>query len=213
MSPMESSPGHSDHRALFEEIRARTGKISLELGCGNHKVDPDAVGIDQLALDGVDIVGDVADVLRSLDDGSVSSIYSSHFLEHIADTRGLLAECGRVLQVGGTFTAVVPHFSSPFFYSDPTHTTAFGLYTFNYLVARSFTNHQVPQYAEALPFAYRDATFSFKSSRPHYVRHAFKQLGRVVNWTTWTKELYEENWSWIFPAYEVRYDLERIAEQ
>ena len=64
-------------------------------------------------------------------------------------------------------------------------------------------------YDEALPFAYRNATFVFKSSRPHYVRHAFKQLGRVVNRSTWTKELYEEKWSWIFPAYEVRYELER----
>jgi SAM-dependent methyltransferase len=213
MRSVKTSTGNPDYRALLDDIRVRRGQLSLELGCGEHKIDPEAVGIDLLDYDGVDIVGDVREVLTSLDDASVCSIFSSHFLEHVADLRDLLAECARVLQVGGTFTAVVPHFSNPLYYSDPTHKTPFGLYTFNYLVARSFTAHEVPQYDQALPFSYKRATFTFKSSRPHYMRHAFKQIGRVANRNTWSKELYEEKWSWIFPAFELRCELERLPDR
>src|SRR6185312_2948084 len=41
-----------------------------------------------------------------------------------------------VLEPGGEFRAVVPHFSNLHFYSDPTHRTFFGLYTFSYLSVR-----------------------------------------------------------------------------
>lgn len=164
-------------------------------------------------MEGVDILGDALEVLAAFDEGSVDSIFSSHFLEHVDDARGLLAACARVLRPGGSFVAVVPHFSNPFFYSDPTHDRPYGLYTFNYLVAESFTTRTVPHYETPLPFAYKNATYGFKSSRPHDVRQGFKQLGRIFNLSTWTKELYEEDWSWLLPAYELRYELERLADR
>lgn len=185
--------------------------MRLELGCGDRKVDPDAVGIDLLEAPGVDLVADALEVLAALEPSSVDEIYSAHFLEHIADARGLLAACSRVLRPGGMFRAVIPHFSNPFFYSDPTHDRAYGLYTFSYLVAESFLHRGVPHYEAPLPFRYANATFAFKSSRPHYVRHGFKQIGRIFNVSTWMKELYEENWCWKLPAYEVDYQLVRLG--
>lgn len=198
------------YRKIIDDHRTASGSVRLELGCGDHKVDPAAVGIDLLEAPGVDIVGDANEVLAALEPGSVDEIYSAHFLEHIADARGMLEGCARVLRPGGTFRAIIPHFSNPFFYSDPTHDRAYGLYTFSYLVAETFLTRGVPQYEAALPFRYRNATFGFKSSRPHYVRHGFKQFGRIFNISTWMKELYEENWCWRIPAYEVDYELERL---
>ena len=77
-------------------------------------------------------------------------------------------------------------------------------------MAETFTTRGVPQYETPLPFRYSNATFAFKSSRPHYVRHGFKQIGRIFNLSTWLKELYEENWCWRLPAYEVDYELTKL---
>src|SRR5450759_340672 len=57
--------------------------LILELGCGGGKRDVRAVGVDLLDLPGVDIMGDALEVLSSLPESSVDSIYSEHFMEHV----------------------------------------------------------------------------------------------------------------------------------
>ena len=47
-------------------------ELKLELGCGQTKRGPDWVGVDVLDTPAVDVVGDVFDVLRTLDDDSVA---------------------------------------------------------------------------------------------------------------------------------------------
>jgi ubiquinone/menaquinone biosynthesis C-methylase UbiE len=198
------------YRQFVDAHRSNHGSVVLELGCGDRKVDPTSIGIDILPAPGVDIVADALEVLAALEPGSVDEIFSAHFLEHISDARGMLEACARVLRSGARFRAIIPHFSNPYFYSDPTHDRAYGLYTFSYLVAETFTRRGVPHYEAPLPFRYSNAIYAFKSSRPHYVRHGFKQIGRVFNVSTWMKELYEENWCWKIPAYEVDYELTRL---
>lgn len=188
--------------------------LELELGCGDHKRITGAVGIDVRAAPGVDIVGDVFDVLPQFDRASVTAIYSYHFLEHVEDIPSLLAECGRILVPGGLLHCVVPHFSSPYYYSDQTHRAPFGLYTFNYWVAEPWRSRRaVPRYADALPFQVEDVHYNFKSPRPFYGRYIIKRIfGSAVNSTRYTKELYEENLCWVFPAYEIGFRLRRLAE-
>jgi len=193
--------------SLLTQRRKTCTLISLELGCGNKKMLRDSIGIDIRDFPPVDLVGDACKLLSKFPDGSVDEIHSSHFLEHLDDVRGLLLESARVLKPQGTFFATVPHFSNPFYYSDPTHRTPFGLYTPAYFVARSFTRRQVPIYEKPVPLSYISADYHFKSHRPHYVRHAFKQFGRIFNFNDWTKEWYEERWVWLVPAHEIRYTL------
>ena len=51
----------------------------------------------------------------------------------------------------------------------------------------------------------------FKSARPFYGRYAFKYvIGKVFNSCNYMKELYEENFCYLFPCYEVRYILRRM---
>jgi ubiquinone/menaquinone biosynthesis C-methylase UbiE len=184
--------------------------LRLELGCASSKRDDGAVGVDLLDLPGVDVVGDALAVLRSLSPSTVDSIYSEHFLEHVPDPEAVVVESARVLRPGGTFTAVVPHFSNPYFYSDPTHRAPFGLYTFCYWVAESPFRRQVPHYREPLPLAYERVEHVFKSGRPFYGRHAVKKaLSWWVNRSRWTQELYEENLCWLLPCYEIRHVLRR----
>ena len=60
-------------------------KVVLELGVGGKKRISNAIGVDILDGDGVDIVGDAIEVLKAINDSSVDQVHSFHFLEHIED--------------------------------------------------------------------------------------------------------------------------------
>lgn len=187
--------------------------LHLELGCGGAKRRQDAVGVDVLDLPGVDVVADALEVLRELPAGSVDSIYSEHFLEHLTDPHALLRESTRVLKPGARFTAVIPHYSNPIFYSDPTHRTFFGLYTFGYWIRETPFRRQTPHYEQPLPLRLETVRFGFKAGRPFPVRHALVMLlGSWVNLSRWTQEFYEFHLCWILPCWEVRFDLMRIPD-
>jgi ubiquinone/menaquinone biosynthesis C-methylase UbiE len=185
-------------------------KLALELGCGPRKVDRQAIGVDLLDFDGVDVVGDVYQALSAMPDASIARVYSAHFLEHLPDLPALLAELGRVMVPGASLSIVVPHFSNPFYYSDPTHRTPFGLYTLAYFCEQSLFRRGVPRYDFKSSFTLQAVHLGFKSYPPRYLRHAFKRLiGALVNSSMFAKEFYEENLCWLLPCYELRYELRR----
>jgi SAM-dependent methyltransferase len=199
-----------DHRGVLQCLAGRD-RVELELGCGSSKRHPEAIGIDELDLPGVDLVGDVFDVLAAFPDGTVHTVRSFHFFEHVDDLPRLLAEVARVLKTGGELYLVTPHFSNPYFYSDYTHKRTFGLYTFAYLAHCRLFARDVPMYGLTPAFEVVDVTLGFKSARPFYVRYAVKRaIGVFVNLGRWTKEFWEENLCWLAPAYEVSYTLRRI---
>jgi len=185
--------------------------VILELGCGPNKKHDNAIGIDLLDYPGVDLVGDIFDSLLLFPDKSVDTIYAYHFIEHVPDLAHLMSELGRVLKVNGIVELVAPHFSNPYFYSDPTHRAFFGLYTFCYMALNSQFARKVPAYQFDQLFRLDRVELIFKSTRPFYFRHAFKYiLGLLFNSCYYMKEFYEENLCYVFPCYEVYYRLKRI---
>ena len=201
-----------DKRGLLARLQegSRHAPVSLELGCGTRKRRPDAIGIDARDLPGVDLVGDALEVLASLPDACAADVFSSHFLEHVDDPRRILGELARVLRPEGLLELVVPHFSNPYFYSDPTHRRFFGLYTLSYFVRDPLLRRRVPAYTERLPLVLEAVELRFDSPRAFPVRRAVKRaLGRVVNLSVWTREFYEENLSAVLPCYELRFALRR----
>ncbi len=185
--------------------------IALELGCGGRKRHSKALGIDLLDAPDVDIVGDVFEVLSRINSSSISAIYAYHFLEHIADLEKLLFEFERVMKPGGEATLVVPHFSSPYFYSDPTHKTFFGLYTLCYFTEKHPFVRRVPTYGRSLAFEISCVELVFKAERPFYIRYAARKIiGFVFNASNAMKELYEDMFSNIFSCYEVCYSLRKL---
>jgi ubiquinone/menaquinone biosynthesis C-methylase UbiE len=184
--------------------------LELELGCGNRKRNRQAIGVDMLDYPDVDIVGDVYEVLASFPTQSVDAVYSYHFVEHLPDVPKLLSELARIVKPNGHVEFVAPHFSNPYFYSDPTHLSFFGLYTFCYFTSKSPFARHVPTYGYKAEFRIAKVDLIFKSARPFIVRYGIKRLvGSFFNSCTYLKELYEENFCYMFPCYEVRYVLRR----
>lgn len=185
--------------------------VSIELGCGPSKANPEAIGIDAIDFPGVDLVGDVFEVLGAMPSGSVARCSSSHFLEHVPNLTALFDEFERVLVVGGEVVATVPHFSNPYFYSDPTHCRTFGLYSMSYLAVDRIFRRRVPLYGRRPRLELIAVVLGFNSPFP--LRRLVKRsVGPVFNLGRWTQEFYEENVSHLFPCYEITYRLTRLAD-
>jgi len=158
----------------------------------------------------VDIVGDVYDVLSSFPSKSVDAVYSYHFIEHVPDVPKLISELARILKPNGLVEFVAPHFSNPYFYSDPTHRSFFGLYTLCYFADESPFARQVPTYGYKLDFQIKSVDLIFKSSHHFFMRYGIKRLvGGIFNSCNYMKELFEENFCYLFPCYEIRYILQK----
>ncbi|HEX5126442.1 MAG TPA: methyltransferase domain-containing protein [Rhodocyclaceae bacterium] len=191
------------------ERTARGESVSLELGCGPCKRHTDALGVDMLDYPGVDLVGDIFVILAALPDACVASVHAYHFFEHVADLPRLLDELARVMKRGALLDVEVPHFSNPYFYSDPTHTKFFGLYTLSYLAEDRLFKRQVPKYGRELKFELIEARLQFDSPFP--IRGVLKRLiGPLFNLSRWLQEFHEENLCYLLPCYQLRFELRRL---
>lgn len=83
--------------------------MRLDIGCG-AVLKPGCAGVDLLPFPHVQYVCDVTQGLP-FDGGSVEEVYSSHFLEHLADKDVLpfLRECHRVMRPRGKLELIVPN--------------------------------------------------------------------------------------------------------
>jgi hypothetical protein len=96
--------------------------MKLDIGCGTHK-QPGFTGMDSIAFEGVDVVHDVRAVPWPFADGSVSEVYSAHFVEHLTGVERIafFNELHRIMARGAEATIVCPHWSHERAYGDPTH--------------------------------------------------------------------------------------------
>lgn len=199
-----------DKKNYFSKINSES-RIELELGCGSRKRNKAAIGIDMLDYPDVDIVGDIYDVLALFQNQSIDIVYAYHFIEHVESIGNLMSELFRILKPNGLIDFVAPHFSNPYFYSDPTHRSFFGLYTFCYFSIYSPFSRQVPAYQNESMFKLESVDLRFKSDPPFYIRYGLKMIiGKIFNSCYYMKELYEENFCYLMPCYEVCYKLRRI---
>lgn len=94
------------------------GGSVLELGCGDVKTVPQAIGVDIIPK-GLDIPGlvgrkSIADIEADISgplpipDGSYDTIIARHILEHCVDTVDVLTHWKRVLKAGGKLILAVP---------------------------------------------------------------------------------------------------------
>ncbi|MEI2608546.1 MAG: class I SAM-dependent methyltransferase [Candidatus Promineifilaceae bacterium] len=121
-------------------------RIILDWGCGNRK-HPNAIGMDNVKLEAVDIVHSLLDFPYPFADSSADEIILSHVLEHfhIDQINQILQEAYRILKDDGFVTVSVPHALTIAFATDPTHKTRFTFETLYY-----FTNQHAFSYYKGL---------------------------------------------------------------
>lgn len=197
-------------------LREVTEPTKLNLGCGSLR-KPGFIGVDIGNGDGVDVQMDVLEFLRTLRTESVSAIYSRHFLEHLLpdQLRELLIEADRVLAPGGELEFIVPHFSNPYFYSDPTHRTPFGIYSFSYLCETSCLQRDVPSYAAISGWQLERVSLGFRPfKRPTLFGLKLPVLSdvlnRVVNKKTVFIELFERYCASSMSVYEIEFRVRKL---
>ena len=182
--------------------------VAIELGCGSHRHIQDAIGIDRSDFDAVDIVCNLEEGLTFLPDNSIDVIYSFHFLEHLPDLGFILEEIHRVLKPGGKNIGTVPHFSNPYYSSDYTHKTPFGLYTFCYFARLTPYRRKVLHYQKEINFRINHQKIVFYSPFK-FINVLRKIYGVIFNSSILMQEYYEGSVSKILPAYEIKFELEK----
>jgi predicted SAM-dependent methyltransferase len=196
-----------DKTGILSKI-ATMDKVVIELGCGSSKQVKDAIGIDQIDHDAVDLVCDLENGLPFLPDNSVDAIYSFHVLEHLPDLGFFMAEIFRVLKPGGKTIGTVPHFSNPYYYSDYTHRTPFGLYSFCYFARQTPYRRKVLYYQKDINFKINKQKIIFYS--PFKIINVFRKIyGIIFNASVLMQEFYEGSMSLCLPAHEVSFELEK----
>jgi hypothetical protein len=184
-------------------------KLRLNLGSGLRHL-PGFYNVDRVHLPGLDILADLEEPLSELPDDSVQAVYCRHTLEHVSRLLELLAELHRVTEPEGRLEVIVPHFSNPYGYSDPTHVRFFGLYSFFYFAdEEEQPRRKVPNFY--LPHRFRVERVRFNLLRgtvaDKVLRAVFQPLiNRGVGWLDW----YERRLCRMWPADDIHWRLRPV---
>jgi SAM-dependent methyltransferase len=107
-------------RILEELLLKAAGKNILDIGCGRFKV-PNAVGVDLIEDDGVDVSHDLNEFPWPFPDDHFDLVVFKHVIEHVADVPRSLSEIIRIAKHGAYFYVETPHYSNNDSWGDPTH--------------------------------------------------------------------------------------------
>jgi len=99
----------SESSKIREKVLRYCSGLGVDFGCGDDKIKAEAIGVDLRNLPGVSVVGDACGPLKWALDKTFDYVYSSHFLEHVADPKKCLREWKRILKAGGYMILYLPH--------------------------------------------------------------------------------------------------------
>ena len=167
----------------------------LNLGCG-HKHLPAAINLDLSPEVKPDILHDINRRPWPLPDNQFREVLAYDVIEHLDDFFGALEEIHRVCQDKAVVQITVPHFSSANTFTDPTHRRAFGFFSFDYVTGDS----EIDFYTR-IRFRARSRRLIFSPTLLN------KLVWRLANRYP---AVYEQRWTWIFPAWYLHFELEVI---
>jgi hypothetical protein len=118
-----------------------------------------------------------------------------------------MQELYRVTRADGRIEVVVPHFSNPYAYSDPTHVRFFGLYTFYYFA------DEADQPRRKVPSFYLPQRFSVTAVQIKLLKRArvgkllLSPLNWFINTSSARQDWYERCLCRWLPAESIRFVL------
>jgi SAM-dependent methyltransferase len=166
--------------------------MTLDVGCGTSKIEPDAVGIDVHPTSAADIIWDLDQFPWPLSDNTFDRVHMSHIIEHVRDVNRTMAEVHRVARDGASVLIVTPHFSSHNSYTDPTHVRHLAGRSFQYFTGDDFATFR----GAHVRFNIEDVELTF--GKNFLLDGAGRWLARR------NLEWYERHAAWIFPASDIR---------
>jgi SAM-dependent methyltransferase len=115
---LELAPGRGEMLSLLRDAGVEAYGIDLDEGM-----------VEQAGAAGLDVrLGDALDGLRTAGDGSLGTVFSAHFVEHLQPevVADVVREAARALAPGGHFVAATPNAACQAvmgydFWRDPTH--------------------------------------------------------------------------------------------
>ncbi len=169
----------------------------LELGVGKKRFFPGSVTVDICAESKPDVLHDLDTYPYPFEDSSFDLVACMHVLEHLADVVRVVEEIHRVLRPGGILLVEVPHFSSVFAYSDPTHKHFFGCRSFDYFIEGT----------EVSRFDYSGARF--RLVRREFVGRGRNPIKRVFkHWINSHQDFYEQHLAFVIPQHTLIFELQ-----
>lgn len=169
----------------------------LNLGCGK-RTKKGWINLDKVPLDGVDIVHDIEHLPLPFKNNEFDIILCKALLEHI-EYIPIMKELYRILKKNGKLIIIVPHFTSKFSYSDPTHENLFSVETFEYFVKDMKNNWY-------FNFGFNKLNIKLNFSKKPYYFYNYL-IEPIVNINQTTRCLYEGSPLRIFPAQNLHIEL------
>jgi ubiquinone/menaquinone biosynthesis C-methylase UbiE len=174
---------------------------TIELGCGLRKAEG-VIGLDINPRSDADILCDLNTGIIPFGDNSVDKVLAYDVLEHVEDFIAVVEEIWRILKPGGVLDVSAPFMSSVNYFSDPTHRRAFTSKSFDYFIKGTLPSE----------YRYSDAEFIMKSveyeKKEYECRHFLNRM--IIKWANNNKDKYERRFAFIFPIYQIYYELEAI---
>jgi len=171
----------------------------LHLGCGQSKAEG-ALGVDINPHSEADVICNLDSFPYPFAGNSFTVILCEHILEHLTHVIEAMEEIHRIGVPGGRVIIDVPHYSSTFYYRDPTHKHPFSVHSFDYF----FEGTSVRK------FHYTDVTFRLVSvgfPPPDGAGFLKRMIYRLINQHL---EIYERYFAFIFPRHLLRFELEVV---
>ncbi len=112
----------------------------LDIGCGRRK-QPGSVGLDRVALPGVDVVHDLDSFPYPFEDNSFDRVFATHVIEHTESILRVMEEIHRISKPKARVRIITPHYSDAISWQDPTHRWHLNSYSFSYFDPSYHTNH------------------------------------------------------------------------
>lgn len=149
------------------EETALTQENVVDLGCGGRKT-PGALGVDQWAAPGVDVVASLDDSPWPIEDNRFDRIVCRHIIEHVADVVVFMSEVHRIGKDGARVEITTPHFSSTNSWQDPTHRRHLSLRWHELFLESGYLSSQT-------------GPFEFVSRSVHFSSSIYSQVGRFLS--------------------------------
>jgi SAM-dependent methyltransferase len=170
-------------------------RLKLNLGSGK-RYDAEAVNLDITSDTRPDVVHNLEQIPWPFPDNRFTRVEAFDVIEHLSDPLAAMGEIHRITKPGGRVQIALPHFSSSNAFTDLTHRSYFGYFSFDYVTGEHHHDY------------YTRARFVMKRRRiwfqPGLVNRVVQRLAERY------PERYERRWAWMFPAWFLDFELEVV---